>query len=132
MVASDPIADFLTRLKNANQVYLPYIEVPHSKMLEEIVKVLKSENYVKDYEKLEEGKRKLLRVHMLYRDNRKRAFSEAKRVSKLSRRIYSGKKALPRVSGGMGVAILTTSQGIMTSRKARELGIGGEVLFHIW
>ncbi|HOL67091.1 MAG TPA: 30S ribosomal protein S8 [bacterium] len=132
MSVNDPVADMLVRLKNASEVYLPYVEVTHSRLIEQILSVLKSENYIKDFERLGDGSKKKLRVHLLYRENRKRAITEVKRVSRLSRRVYCNRKNLPAVCGGFGVAVLSTSRGIMSSRQARASGLGGEVLFYIW
>ncbi|MCM8769361.1 MAG: 30S ribosomal protein S8 [Candidatus Omnitrophica bacterium] len=131
MSVNDPISDFLTRLRNGSEIYRPYVDIPYTKHLETIIKVLKEENFVKDFEIIGEGKSKFLRVHLLY-FGRKRAINEMKRLSKLSRRIYAGKRDLGSVTQGPGVAVLSTSQGILTSKQAREKGIGGEVLFIIW
>ena len=132
MVMTDPISDMLTRIRNGNLVYKEYVDVPYSKMKEEILKVLKEEKYIKDYEILEEEKRKMLRVHLLYLPGKKRVINEIKKISTPGRRIYVNKRKIPVVKEGYGIAVLTTSKGIMSDKKAREIGVGGEVLFYIW
>ena len=132
MVMTDPISDMLTRIRNGNLVYKEYVDVPYSKMKEEILKVLKEEKYIKDYECVTEDKRKLLRVYPLYLPGKRRVINEIKRISTPGRRIYVDKKNIPVVKEGYGIAVLTTSKGIMSNKKAKEIGIGGEVLFYIW
>jgi len=132
MVMTDPISDMLTRIRNGNLVYKEYVDVPYSKMKEEILKVLKEEKYIKDYECVTEDKRKLLRVYLLYLPGKRRVINEIKRISTPGRRIYVDKKNIPVVKEGYGIAVLTTSKGIMSNKKAKEIGIGGEVLFYIW
>ncbi|RKY30737.1 MAG: 30S ribosomal protein S8 [Candidatus Omnitrophota bacterium] len=129
---TDPISDMLTRIRNGNLVYKEYVDVPYSKMKEEILKVLKEEKYIKDYECVTEDKRKLLRVYLLYLPGKRRVINEIKRISTPGRRIYVDKKNIPVVKEGYGIAVLTTSKGIMSNKKAKEIGIGGEVLFYIW
>lgn len=131
MTMTDPISDMLTRIRNANVVSKMYVDVPYSKFKEEILKVLKEEKYIKDYEVIEENKRKILRVHLLYFGKRK-AINEIKKISTPGRRIYVSKDEIPVVKNNYGIAVLTTSKGVMSSKKAKEIGIGGELLFYIW
>jgi len=131
MTMTDPISDMLTRIRNANAVSKMYVDVPYSKFKEEILKVLKEEKYIKDYEVIEENKRKILRVHLLYFGRRK-AINEIKKISTPGRRIYVSKDEIPIVKNNYGIAVLTTSKGVMSSKKAKEIGVGGELLFYIW
>ncbi len=131
MVMTDPIADMLTRIRNANGVSKPYVDIPFSKFKVKILDVLKEEKYIKDYEVIEEGVKKIIRVHLLY-FGKKKAITEIKKISTPGRRIYVSKDEIPVVKNDYGIAVLTTSKGIMSNKKARELGIGGEVLFYIW
>lgn len=132
MTMTDPIADMLTRIRNANLVYKPFVDVPFSNVKEKIASVLKEENFIQGYEIVEEKGKKVIRIHLIYYSDKKRAITEIKRISKPGARIYIGKDEIPEVKGGLGVAILTTSKGIMSNKKAKELGIGGEILFTIW
>lgn len=132
MVVSDPIADLLTRLRNANQVFHEKIEVPGSKLKKAIVEILKNEGYVRDYEWVEDGKQGTIRVYLKYGPGKSRVLQGLKRISRPGLRIYAKKDEIPRVLGGLGIAILSTSKGIMTDREARRQGVGGEVLCYIW
>lgn len=131
---TDPIADMITRIRNANMVYKDFTDIPYSKMKEGIASVLKDEGYIKDFEVIEEGNKKILRVHLLYfpGKRKKRAITEIKKVSKPGARVYVGKDQIPKVKDGLGIAILTTSKGLMSDKKAREVGIGGELLITVW
>ncbi len=129
---TDPIADMLTRIRNANKAMHEQAAMPTSRLKEEIARILKEEGYIVDY-KVEKGESyDSLVVELKFGKNRERVISDLKRVSKPGRRVYARKDRLPRVLGGMGTAILSTSKGVMTSRKAAEQGIGGEVLCFIW
>ena len=132
MTMSDPIADMISRIKNGNLVYKAFVDIPYSNIKEEILKVLKEESYIKDYEIIEEKNRKKLRTHLLYKVGKKRVITEIKRVSKPSTRIYASKKDIPSIKNNLGISILSTSKGILSSKKATEIGIGGEILFYIW
>lgn len=132
MVVSDPIADLLTRLRNANQVFHEKIELPGSKLKRSIVDILKNEGYVRDYEWVEDGKQGTLRVYLKYGPGKSRVLQGLKRISRPGLRIYAKKDEIPKVLGGLGIAILSTSKGIMTDREARRQGVGGEVLCYIW
>ncbi len=129
---TDPIADMLTRIRNANKAMHERAVMPTSRLKEEIARILKEEGYIVDY-KVEKGESyDSLVVELKFGKNRERVISNLKRVSKPGRRMYARKDRLPKVLGGMGTAILSTSKGVMTSRKAAEQGIGGEVLCFIW
>ena len=131
---TDPIADMLTRIRNANQALHDRAEMPSSRMKLEIARILKEEGYIRDYEvRRDEGLAyDTLVVHLKYGRNRERIITDLKRVSKPGRRIYAKKDRLPRVLGGMGTAILSTSNGLITSRTAAERGVGGEVVAFVW
>jgi small subunit ribosomal protein S8 len=131
---TDPIADMLTRIRNANKAMQDRTEMPTSKVKAEIARLLKDEGYIKDFrvEPREELPYDVLIVELKYGRSRERVITDLKRVSKPGRRVYARKDRLPRVLGGMGTAILSTSQGLVTSRTAAEKGIGGEVVAFVW
>ena len=132
---TDPIADMLSRIRNANRALHDHVEMPNSRMKEEIARLLKEEGYIRDYhvENGDNGRAyKTLVIDLKYGRSRERVITNLKRVSKPGRRIYARKDRLPRVLGGMGVAILSTSQGLITSRTAQEQGVGGEVICFVW
>jgi small subunit ribosomal protein S8 len=131
---TDPIADMLTRIRNANQALHERAEMPSSKMKVEIARILKEEGYIRDFEvrRVEGDPYDTLVVLLKYGKNRERIISDLKRVSKPGRRIYAKKDRLPRVLGGMGTAILSTSNGLITHRTAAERGVGGEVIAFVW
>ena len=129
---TDPIADMLTRIRNANKAMHERTEMPTSRLKEEIARILKEEGYISGY-KVEKGESyDSLVVELKFGKNRERVISDLKRVSKPGRRVYARKDRLPRVLGGMGTAILSTSKGVVTSRTAAEQGIGGEVVAFVW
>jgi small subunit ribosomal protein S8 len=129
---TDPIADMLTRIRNANKAMHEHAEMPTSRLKEEIARILKEEGYITDF-KVEKGESyDSLVVELKFGKNRERVISDLKRVSKPGRRVYARKDRLPRVLGGMGTAILSTSKGVVTSRTAAEQGIGGEVVCFVW
>lgn len=132
MPMTDPIADLLTRIRNANQKAFEKLEVPHSKFKEQIVRILKDEGYLKDYRILRDQGRSVLKISMKYGEREKRVITRLERVSKPSRRVYVGVEEIPRVQGGVGVAILSTPRGVMTDRQARAAGVGGEVVCYVW
>jgi small subunit ribosomal protein S8 len=131
-VLTDPVADMLTRIRNANKALHDHAEMPSSKLKVEIARILKEEGYIRDFRVEEEGTHPKLIVELKYGRSRERVLSGVKRVSKPGRRIYAGKDRLPRVLGGMGTAILSTSRGVVTSRTAEIQGIGGEVICFVW
>jgi small subunit ribosomal protein S8 len=129
---TDPIADMLTRIRNANRALHETVEMPSSRLKVEIARILKEEGYIRDF-RLEKGRAyETLVIELKYGPNRERVITDLKRVSKPGRRVYAGKDRLPRVLGGMGTAILSTSKGLMTSRAAQEKGVGGEILCYVW
>lgn len=137
----DTVADFLTRIRNANLIYQEYTDVPYSKINEAIAKILKEEGFIKNYKieetnfkraKNSEDKKKVIRIYLKYASNRERVINEIQRISKSGKRIYVGKDEIPLVKAGLGVAILSTNKGIIPGHKARKLGIGGEVLCFVW
>lgn len=135
MSMSDPIADMLTRIRNALMREHPTVSMPHSNTKEAVAKVLKSEGYIEDYQVLPEKPYNVLQLKLKYvgdRRHRRSVISGLERVSKPGRRIYVGKQEIPWVLSGMGIAILTTSRGVMTGQQARRLGVGGEVLCKVW
>ena len=129
---TDPIADMLTRIRNANKALQETAAMPTSRMKEEIARLLREEGYIRDF-RVEKGEAfDLLVVELKYGRSRERVITNLKRISKPGRRIYARKDRMPRVLGGMGTAILSTSSGVMTSRTAQERGIGGEVICFVW
>ena len=129
---TDPVADMLTRIRNANKALQETVTMPASRMKSEIARLLMEEGYIRDYH-VEKGESfDTLVVELKFGRNRERVITDLKRVSKPGRRVYARKDRLPRVLGGMGTAILSTSTGLVTSRKAQELGIGGEVVCFVW
>jgi small subunit ribosomal protein S8 len=129
---TDPIADMLTRIRNANKALHDTAEMPTSRLKEEIARLLKEEGYITDYSVREGDSYNTLVVELKFGRNRERIITDLRRVSKPGRRIYARKDRLPRVLGGMGTAILSTSGGLVTSRTAEEKGIGGEVVCFVW
>jgi small subunit ribosomal protein S8 len=135
MTMTDPIADMLTRIRNAIMVGHSYVVVPGSKMKLAIAKILRDEGFIENYNVTKDRPQPMIRIWLKYagdKKDRRSAITGLKRVSKPGRRVYAGKKDIPWVLSGMGIAVLSTSRGIMTGKKARRLGIGGEVLCHIW
>jgi len=129
---TDPIADMLTRIRNANMVSHETVEMPSSKLKVELAKLLKSEGFISDYAVKEVGKFKVLVVTLKYDEKRKPVISKLERISKPGLRSYCKAKNLPKVLGGMGIAIVSTSKGLLTDRKARKENIGGEVLCYVY
>ena len=132
MVMTDPIADFLTRIRNGNMVMHETVEVPSSKMKMGIADILKGEGYIKDYEYIEDGKQGMIRIYLKYGPDRERVITGLKRISKPGLRVYVKKDEVPKVLGGLGTAVVSTSKGLMTDKKARKEGLGGEVVCYIW
>ena len=132
MVMTDPIADFLTRIRNANMVYMDKVEIPASKTKKGLAEILKEEGFVKDVEYIEDGKQGVIRIYLKYGANREKVINGLKRISKPGLRVYAGKDELPKVLGGLGIAIISTSKGLMIDKKARKEGLGGEVLCYVW
>ncbi|MCL2253938.1 MAG: 30S ribosomal protein S8 [Lachnospiraceae bacterium] len=133
MTMSDPIADMLTRIRNANTAKHDTVDVPASKMKTEIARILLEEGYIKKYDVIDDGSFKTIRIILKYgADRNEKIISGLKRISKPGLRVYSGKDELPRVLGGLGIAIISTNQGVLTDKKARDLQVGGEVLAFVW
>ena len=129
---TDPVADMLTRIRNANRALHERAEMPTSRMKEEIARILKEEGYIRDFHVRKGESFDSLVVELKFGRNRERVITDLKRVSKPGRRVYARKDRLPRVLGGMGTAILSTSSGLITSRTAEQRGIGGEVVCFVW
>jgi len=133
MTMSDPIADMLTRIRNANTAKHDTVDVPSSKMKLAIAEILLEEGYIKKYEVIEDGNFKTIHITLKYgADKNEKIISGIKRISKPGLRVYAGKEELPRVLGGLGIAIISTNHGVVTDKKARELQVGGEVLAFVW
>ncbi len=132
MSMTDPIADMLTRIRNANMVSHEKVEIPSSKLKVELAKLLKEEGFITDYEVKEVGKFKVLSITLKYDMNKKPVITKLERISKPGLRNYCKAKNLPKVLGGMGIAIVSTSKGLLTDRKARKENIGGEVLCYVY
>jgi small subunit ribosomal protein S8 len=132
MNMTDPIADMLTRIRNGLIARHQYVLVPGSKMKIAIARILKEEGFIKDVEILRDNPQRTLKIWLKYASGKEPVLTGLRRVSKPGLRVYTGKRELPRVLGGLGLAILSTPKGIMTERKARRLGVGGEVLCYVW
>ena len=133
MTMSDPIADMLTRIRNANTAKHDTVDVPSSKMKLAIADILVKEGFIKKYDVVEDGNFKTIRITLKYgKDKNEKIISGIKRLSKPGLRIYANKEDMPKVLGGLGVAIISTNQGVITDKQARELGVGGEVLAFVW
>ncbi len=131
MVMTDPIADMLTRIRNANQAKHEEVSMPASRMKLEILNVLKNEGYISEYEKVEDGKQGVIKVTLKY-VNKERVIKGIKRISKPGLRVYAKSSELPQVLNGLGIAIISTSNGVMTDREARKNKLGGEVIAFVW
>jgi small subunit ribosomal protein S8 len=131
-VVSDPVADMLTRVRNGIRARHARVEMPSSKLKVELARILKDEGYIGNYKVAEEGKKKVLRINLRYDTEGLSVISALERVSKPGRRVYVGKDEVPKVLGGLGVAILTTPQGVMTGKAARRAGVGGELICNVW
>ena len=132
MQITDTIADLLTRIRNASSAKHATVDIPASNMKKAIVEILLSEGYIKSYQSVEDGKQGIIRITLKYDENRTPVISGIRRVSKPGLRIYSSCEDMPKVMKGLGVAIVSTSKGIITDKQARELGVGGEILAFVW
>jgi small subunit ribosomal protein S8 len=132
MVLSDPIADMLTRIRNANMAEIKVVGMPHSKMKSEVARILKAEGFIKDYTMENDNGKPVLNIFVKYTIDREPVIQGLRRISKPSCRKYVNSEEVPRVLGGIGMAILSTSSGVMTDNEAREKKIGGEVLCYVW
>jgi small subunit ribosomal protein S8 len=129
---TDPVADLLTRIRNANLAYKDELVAPVSKLSDALLRILQAEGYIEGFSREGEGVQEAFHIRLRYGPKRTRAITGLRRISKPGRRIYRGRDELPRVQGGLGVAIISTSRGLMTDREAAREGVGGEVLAHVW
>ncbi len=132
MQITDAIADMLTRIRNASSAKHESVDVPASNIKKAIAKILLEEGYIKNIEEIDDGKQGIIRINLKYAVGKKNVITGIKRISKPGLRVYAGKDEIPKVLGGLGIAILSTSKGIMTDKKARTEGVGGEVLAFVW
>ena len=132
MVMTDPIADLLTRIRNANTVRHEKLEVPASKIKKDVAEILKREGFVRDVEYIEDNKQGIIRIFLKYGANNERVITGIKRISKPGLRVYAKADEVPKVLNGLGIAIVSTSQGVLTDKEARSKKIGGEVLAYVW
>jgi len=132
MSMTDPIADMLTRIRNANNAFQASVSMPSSKKLVEIARILKEEGYVSDYEVVPGDVQATLTLHLKYGLKRERVITGIRRISKPGLRVYAKKDELPRVLGGLGIAVISTSSGVMTDKQAKKAAVGGEVIAYIW
>ena len=132
MVTTDPIADMLTRIRNASQAKFKTVDIPASNMKRDIAEILFNEGYIKAYEEIKNDNQGIIRVSLKYTDKGKKVISGLKRISKPGLRIYASKEELPKVLGGLGVAIISTNKGVVTDKEARKMNVGGEVLAFVW
>ncbi len=132
MTMTDPIADMLTRIRNANTVGHKTVEIPGSNIKKAMAEILKQEGYIRDFEVIEDGKQGIIRAFLKYGANDEKVITGLRRISKPGLRVYANKDEIPRVLGGLGIAIISTSQGLVTDKEARRNKIGGEVLCYVW
>jgi small subunit ribosomal protein S8 len=132
MSMTDPIADFLTRIRNANMVSKDRVEMPSSKLKRSLANILKQEGFIRNYRYLDNKKQGVLRIYLKYAENGEKVIKGLQRVSKPSVRVYVGKDDIPKVQGGIGIVILSTNQGIMSGKQAKKQGVGGEILCSVW
>lgn len=132
MTMTDPIADMLTRIRNANVVKHETVDVPASNMKKEISRILLEEGFIRGYDVIEDGKQGIIRVQLKYGVNNERVITGLKKISKPGMKVYAAKDELPRVLGGLGVAVISTSKGILTDKQARKDNVGGEVICYVW
>ena len=132
MTMTDPIADMLTRIRNANTAGHPSVEIPASKMKKSIAGILTEEGYIKGFDVIEDDRQGMLKVYMKYGTGKERVISGIKKISKPGLKVYAKADEVPRVLGGLGIAIISTSNGVISDKEARKLGVGGEVICYIW
>jgi len=132
MSMTDTIGDMLTRIRNAGKARFDKVDIPASRMKISLARIFKDEGFIKNYKVIKDNKQGILRVYLKYDDQSQPMIHRIERVSKPSRRVYAGCEELPKVQGGLGVAVISTSQGVMSDRQARKLGVGGEVLCQVW
>jgi len=132
MTMTDPVADMLTRIRNANQAGHDIVEIPASNIKRNIARILLSEGYIKGYDVVEDNKQGIIRVQMKYGADKQKVISGIKKISKPGLKVYAKSSDVPKVLGGLGVAIISTSNGLITDKEARSLGVGGEVICYVW
>ncbi|MGN0659520.1 MAG: 30S ribosomal protein S8 [Emergencia sp.] len=132
MTMTDPIADMLTRIRNANTVGHETVEIPASKIKKSIAEILLEEGYISGFEVIEDNKQGIIKVQMKYGAGKERVITGIKKISKPGLKVYAKANEVPRVLGGLGIAIISTSKGVISDKKARELGVGGEVICYVW
>lgn len=132
MNVTDPVADMLTRIRNANSARHETVDIPSSNLKKSIAEILNEEGYIKGYQIIDDGKQGIIKITLKYGANKEKVLSGLKRISKPGLRVYASRDELPKVLKGLGIAIISTSKGIMTDKKARALNVGGEVLAFIW
>jgi small subunit ribosomal protein S8 len=132
MSMTDNIGDMLTRIRNGGKARFDKVDIPASRMKISLARIFKDEGFIKNYKVIKDNKQGILRVYLKYDDHNLPLIQRIERVSKPSRRVYAGCEELPKVQGGLGVAVVSTSKGVMTDRQARKLGVGGEILCQVW
>ncbi|HET9343047.1 MAG TPA: 30S ribosomal protein S8 [Candidatus Eremiobacteraceae bacterium] len=132
MLTTDPVADMLTRIRNANTAFHERVDIPASRLKKEIAKVLKAEGFIKDFELVAAMPREVIRITLKYGTNRERVINGLQRISKPGLRLYSPKSEIPKCMGGLGLVIVSTSQGVMSGKQAKRMGFGGEVMAFVW
>ena len=132
MSMTDTIGDMLTRIRNGGKARFDKVDIPASRMKISLARIFKDEGFIKNYKVIKDNKQGILRVYLKYDDQNQPMIHRVERVSKPSRRVYAGCEELPKVQGGLGVAVISTSKGVMSDRQARKLGVGGEVLCRVW
>ena len=132
MTMTDPIADMLTRIRNANTVGHATVEIPASKMKKSIAGILTDEGYIRGFDVIEDDKQGIIKIQMKYGADKERVISGIKKISKPGLKVYAKSDEVPRVLGGLGIAIISTSNGIISDKEARKLGVGGEVICYVW
>lgn len=132
MTMTDPVADMLTRIRNANTVGHETVDIPASNMKKAIAGILSSEGYIKGFDIIDDGKQGIIRIQMKYGADKERVISGIKKISKPGLKVYAKKDEVPKVLGGLGIAIISTSKGIITDKEARKAGVGGEVICYVW
>ena len=132
MTMTDPIADMLTRVRNANAVKHKSVDIPSSNLKKEIATIMLDEGFIKSYDIIEDGKQGIMRIQLKYGKNKEKVLTGIKKISKPGLRVYVRKTEIPRVLGGLGIAVISTSKGLLTDKAARKEGVGGEVIAYIW
>ena len=132
MTMTDPIADMLTRVRNASSVQHDTVDIPASNIKKEIARILLEEGYIKGYDVIEDGKQGLIRMQLKYGKNGEKVITGIKKISKPGMRVYADRNNVPKVLNGIGISVIATSKGIVTDKQARELGVGGEVICYVW